>query len=156
MSNAITKGQERYIEDCLVEIIVEPEQYGVEEAKENRDAVIDVLEDLVNRVSSNKLSDNQVAEVYDRIMNGDIENTIHEYFSRNLYLLKEICISLYYRLEDYSNLYQRHLSKTKSEDENNDPQKFKEYYRLMEETLELLEGSMVYLNYLYSCKNSIV
>ena len=49
MEETITKDQERYLEERLVEIIVEPDEYGLEEAKTNRKSVVRTLTSLVNK-----------------------------------------------------------------------------------------------------------
>lgn len=116
MKEAITKSQERYIEARLVEIIVDPEQYGIQEARTYRTEVIDVIRDLVNNVSMNKLSCEQVSEVYDRFMSGDVSGKIRDYFRTESAWLCEVMLRIRYRMQDYQSMFVRYMMKTGSGD----------------------------------------
>lgn len=116
MKEAITKSQERYIEARLVEIIVDPEQYGIQEARTYRTEVIDVIRDLVNNVSMNKLSYEQVSEVYDRFMSGDVSGKIRDYFRTESAWLCEVMLRIRYRMQDYQSMFVRYMMKTRSGD----------------------------------------
>lgn len=116
MEEAITKSQERYIEARLVEIIVDPEQYGIQEARTYRTEVIDVIRDLVNNVSMNKLSYEQVSEVYDRFMSGDVSGKIRDYFRTESAWLCEVMLRIRYRMQDYQSMFVRYMMKTRSGD----------------------------------------
>lgn len=116
MKEAITKSQERYIEARLVEIIVDPEQYGIQEARTYRTEVIDVIRDLVNNVSMNKLSYEQVSEVYDRFMSGDVSGKIRDYFRTESAWLCEVMLKIRYRMQDYQSMFVRYMMKTRSGD----------------------------------------
>ena len=53
----VTKDQERYLEERLVEIIVEPDEYGLEEAKADKKTIVKGLRELVNKNYDSKLTD---------------------------------------------------------------------------------------------------
>lgn len=149
MDTKITKSQKRYIEDCLVKIIVEPEHYGIEDAKKHRESVVNVLTELVNKASNNKLTYRQVGEVYDQVMNGDIQQTIQSYFHRYLFFLKGLCTSLYYRMEDYENLFLMYNKKSITAYEIIIEPNMKQQQDLITDTLECLEGAMIDLDVLF-------
>lgn len=154
MSKAITKCQERYIEERLVEIIVEPEEYGIEEARTHRESVVKVLMEIVNKAFDCKLTKQQVAEVYDRIMDGNIEQTILNYFQRNLHLITEVCTSIYYKMADYNNLFLMLNKKAVTDFEIKVDSSLNRKVELMNDTLECLEGAMINLEGL-SGKNGV-
>lgn len=124
-----------HVKDCLVEILLEPDVYGIGDVRGEKTQVIEKLGDMVCDATESE-------EVYDLVLGGDTQNSIKDYFDRNLAVYCEDCKTLYHRMEDYAHLL--HLATGQSP-------------RQLEETLEELEGAMLCMEDLskaLACKNA--
>lgn len=127
------EDNKNHVKDSLVEILLEPELYGIVDAERAQ-----VIEKLVEMGCETAESE----DVCDLILIGDTQNAIKDYFDRNLAAYCEDCKTLYHRMEDYAHLL--HLATGQSP-------------RQLEETLEELEGAMLCMEDLskaLACKNA--
>ena len=129
------EDNKNHVKDCLVEILLEPDVYGIEDVLTERALVIEKLGEMgCNAAESEK--------IYELVMTGDARDAIKDYFIRNLSVYCEDCKTLYHRMEDYAHLL--HLATGQSP-------------RQLEETLEDLEGAMLSMEDLskaLACKNA--
>ena len=119
------------IEDNLVEIILEPDEYGIEDVRAQRDLVIEKLKEMGAEAS-------EANEVYERIMASETERVVKEYFIRNLAASRESCTTLYYTIEDFAHLWNTAGGK----------KWVKRSTKFLTETIESLEDAMLCLEYL--------
>ena len=145
MNNAIQKFQELFIEDFLIEIIVEPEYHGVEDVGTQRELVIDKLNTVANSAFANPLAIEQIMEIYDRTMAKDMEDNIRHYFMRNLETYCKNCKTIYHRMEDISYLWLVHQSSTRGKEEVESNSTMKRTWKLFVDTMESLEDAMLSL-----------
>ena len=145
MNNANQKFQELFIEDYLIEIIVEPDYHGVEDVGTQRELVIDQLNTAANSTFANPLTIEQITEIYDRTMAKDMEDNIRHYFMRNLETYCEDCTTLYYRMVDISNLWFVHQTSTRGKEEVESDSTMKFIWKLFVDTVESLEDAMLSL-----------
>lgn len=150
MNNANQKFQELFIEDYLIEIIVEPDYHGVEDVGTQRELVIDQLNTAANSTFANPLTIEQITEIYDRTMAKDMEDNIRHYFMRNLETYYEDCTTLYYRMMDISNLWFVHQTSTRGKEEVESDSTMMFIWKLFDYTVESLEDAMLYLEDLSS------
>ena len=145
MNNAIQKCQERFIEDYLIEIIIEPDYHGVEDVGTQRELVIDMLKTAANSAFASPLPLEQIMEIYDRTMAKDMEDNIRHYFKRNLETYYENCETLYYQMEDISSLWLVHQTSTRGKEEVESDLAMKRTWELFVDTIESLEDAMLSL-----------
>ena len=145
MNNAIQKFQEHFIEDFLIEIIVEPEYHGVEDVGTQRELVIDKLNTVANSAFANPLAIEQIMEIYDRTMAKDMEDNIRHYFMRNLETYCKNCKTIYHRMEDISYLWLVHQTSTRGKEEVESDSTMKRTWKLFVDTMESLEDAMLSL-----------
>ena len=145
MNNAIQKFQEHFIEDFLIEIIVEPEYHGVEDVGTQRELVIDKLNTVANSAFANPLAIEQIMEIYDRTMAKDMEDNIRHYFMRNLETYSKNCKTIYHRMEDISYLWLVHQTSTRGKEEVESDSTMKRTWKLFVDTMESLEDAMLSL-----------
>ena len=145
MNNAIQKFQEHFIEDFLIEIIVEPEYHGVEDVGTQRELVIDKLNTVANSAFANPLAIEQIMEIYDRTMAKDMEDNIQHYFMRNLETYCKNCKTIYHRMEDISYLWLVHQTSTRGKEEVESDSTMKRIWKLFVDTMESLEDAMLSL-----------
>jgi hypothetical protein len=129
------EDNKNHVKDSLVEILLEPELYGIVDVRAERAQVIEKLVEMGCETAESE-------EVCDLILIGDTQNAIKDYFDRNLAVYCEDCKTLYHRMEDYAHLL--HLATGQSP-------------RQLEETLEELEGAMLCMEDLskaLACKNA--
>lgn len=142
MEQTITKDQERYLEERLVEIIVEPDEYGLEEAKANKKTIVKCLRELVNKNYDSKLTDEQVGEFYDRFMAGNIDKAIIGYLDRNFEFFAKISKELYNRVEEFFYLWLKHQYKTRGKKDVEEDEDLILPRKQMKETLKGLRAAM--------------
>lgn len=145
MNNAIQKFQELFIEDFLIEIIVEPDYHGVEDVGTQRELVIDKLNTVANSAFANPLTIEQITEIYDRTTAKDMEDNIRHYFMRNLETYCENCKTIYHRMEDISYLWLVHQTSTRGKEEVESDSTMKRTWKLFVDTMESLEDAMLSL-----------
>ncbi len=145
MNNAIQKFQEHFIEDFLIEIIVEPEYHGVEDVGTQRELVIDKLNTVANSAFANPLTIEQIMEIYDRTMAKDMEDNIRHYFMRNLETYCKNCKTIYHRMEDISYLWLVHQTSIRGKEEVESDAAMKGTWKLFVDTMESLEDAMLSL-----------
>lgn len=129
------EDNKNHVKDSLVEILLEPELYGIVDVRAERAQVIEKLVEMGCETAESE-------DVCDLILIGDTQNAIKDYFDRNLAVYCEDCKTLYHRMEDYAHLL--HLATGQSP-------------RQLEETLEELEGAMLCMEDLskaLACKNA--
>lgn len=145
MKNAIQKFQELFIEDYLLEIIIEPDYHGVEDVGTQRELVIDKLNTVANSAFANPLTIEQIMEIYDRTMAKDMEDNIRHYFMRNLETYCKNCKTIYHRMEDISYLWLVHQTSTRGKEEVESDSTMKRTWKLFVDTMESLEDAMLFL-----------
>lgn len=145
MNNAIQKFQELFIEDFLLEIIIEPEYHGVEDVGTQRELVIDKLNTVANSAFANPLAIEQIMEIYDRTMAKDMEDNIRHYFMRNLETYCKNCKTIYHRMEDISYLWLVHQTSIRGKEEVESDAAMKGTWKLFVDTMESLEDAMLSL-----------
>ena len=145
MNNAIQKFQELFIEDFLIEIIVEPEYHGVEDVGTQRELVIDKLNTVANSAFANPLTIEQITEIYDRTMAKDMEDNIQHYFMRNLETYCKNCKKLYHRMENISYLWLVHQTSIRGKEEVKSHAAMKVTWKLFVDTMGSLEDAMLSL-----------
>ena len=145
MNKALQKFQELFIEDFLIEIIVEPEYHGVEDVGTQRELVIDKLNTVANRAFANPLTIEQIMEIYDRTMAKDMEDNIRHYFMRNLETYCKNCKTIYHRMEDISYLWLVYQSSTRSKEEVESDSAMMNTWKLFVDTMGSLEDAMLNL-----------
>lgn len=148
MNNAIQKFQEHFIEDFLIEIIVESEYHGVEDVGTQRELVIDKLNTVANSAFANPLAIEQIMGIYDRTMAKDMEDNIRHYFMRNLETYCKNCKTIYHRMEDISYLWLVHQTSTRGKEEVESDSTMKRTWKLFVDTMESLEDAMLSLEVL--------
>ena len=129
------EDNKNHVKDSLVEILLEPELYGIVDVRAERAQVIEKLVEMGCETAESE-------DVCDLILIGDTQNAIKDYFDRYLAVYYEDCKTLYHRMEDYAHLL--HLATGQSP-------------RQLEETLEELEGAMLCMEDLskaLACKNA--
>ena len=141
MEQTITKDQERYLEERLVEIILEPDEYGLEEAKTNKKSIVKGLRELVNKTYDSKLTDEQVGEFYDRFMAGSIDKAIIGYLDRNFEFFAKISKELYSRVEEFFDLWLKHQYKTRGKKDVDEDDELVLPRKQMKETLKGLKAA---------------
>lgn len=145
MNNAIQKFQEHFIEDYLIEIIVEPDCHDVEDVGTQRELVIDKLNTVANSAFANPLTLEQITGIYDRTMAKDQEDNIRHYFKRNLETYCKNCKTIYHRMEDISYLWLVHQTSTRGKEEVESDSTMKRTWKLFVDTMESLEDAMLSL-----------
>lgn len=145
MNKAFQKFQELFIEDYLIEIIVEPDYHGVEDVGTQRELVIDKLNTVANSAFANPLTIEQITEIYDRTMAKDMEDNIRHYFMRNLETYCKNCKTIYHRMEDISYLWLVHQTSTRGKEEVESDSTIKRTWKLFVDTMESLEDAMLSL-----------
>lgn len=145
MNNAIQKFQEHFIEDFLIEIIVEPEYHGVDDVGTQRELVIDKLNTVANSAFATPLTLKQITEIYDRTMAKDMEDSIRHYFMRNLETYCKNCKTIYHRMEDISYLWLVHQTSIRGKEEVESDAAMKGTWKLFVDTMESLEDAMLSL-----------
>ena len=145
MNNAFQKFQELFIEDFLLEIIIEPDYHGVDDVGTQRELVIDKLNTVANSAFANPLAIEQIMEIYDRTMAKDMEDNIRHYFMRNLETYCKNCKTIYHRMEDISYLWLVHQTSTRSKEEVESDSTMKRTWKLFVDTMESLEDAMLSL-----------
>ena len=143
MKNAIQKFQELFIEDYLLEIIIEPDYHGVEDVGTQRELVVDKLNTVAKRAFANPLTLEQITEIYDRTMAKDQEDNIRNYFKRNLETYCKNCKTIYHRMEDISYLWLVHQTSTRGKEEVESDSTMKRTWTLFVDTMESLEDAML-------------
>ena len=129
------EDNKKHVKDCLVEILLEPDVYGIGDVRAEKTQVIEKLVGM-------RCDTAESEEFYNLVLRGDMQNTIKDYFDRNLAVYCEDCKTLYHRMEDYAHLL--HLATGQSP-------------RQLEETLDDLEGAMLCMEDLsmaLACKNA--
>lgn len=129
------EDNKNHVKDCLVEILLEPDVYGIGDVRAEKAQVIEKLVKMGCHTAESE-------EVCDLVLSGDTQNAIKDYFDRNLAVYCEDCKTLYHRMEDYAHLL--HIATDQSP-------------RQLEETLEDLEGAMLCMEDLskaLACKNA--
>lgn len=142
MEQTITKDQERYLEERLVEIIVEPDEYGLEEAKTNKKTIVKGLRKLVNENYDSKLTDEQVGEFYDRFMAGSIDKAIIGYLDRYFEFYAKISREFCGRVAEFFDLWLRHQYKTRGKKDVDEDEDLILPRKQMKETLKGLRAAM--------------
>lgn len=145
MNNAIQKFQEQFIEDFLIEIIVEPDYHGVEDVRRQRELVIEKLNAVANSAFANPLTREQITVIYERTMANDMEDNIRHFFMRNLETYCRNCKTIYHRMEDISYLWLVHQSSTRSKEEIESDAAMKGTWNLLVDTMGSLEDAMLNL-----------
>lgn len=146
MNNAIQKFQEQFIEDFLIEIIVEPDYHGVEDVGAQRELVINKLNTVAYSAFATPLPPEQITEIYDRIVANDMEDNIRNYFMRNLENYCKNCKTIYHRMEDISYLWLVHQTKTRGKEEVESDTAMKGTWNLFVDTMGSLEDAMLNLD----------
>lgn len=146
MNNAIQKFQEQFIEDFLIEIIVEPDYHGVEDVGAQRELVINKLNTVAHSAFATPLPPEQITEIYDHIMANDMEDNIRNYFMRNLEKYCKNCKKIYHRMEDISYLWLVHQTTTRGKEEVESDTAMKGTWNLFVDTMGLLEDAMLNLD----------
>jgi len=145
MNNVIQKFQELFIEDFLLEIIIEPDYHGVEDVGTQRELVIDKLYTVAKSAFATPLSLEQITEIYDRTMANDIEDNIRHYFMRNLENYCKNCKTIYHRMEDISYLWLVHQSSGRSKEEIESDSTMRRTWKQFADTMGSLEDAMLSL-----------
>lgn len=145
MNSTIKKFQEHFIEDFLLEIIIEPDYHGVEDVVAQRELVIDKLNTVTNSAFANPLSPEQISDIYDRTMAKDMEDNIRHYFMRNLETYCKNCKTIYHRMEDISYLWLVYQSSTRSKEEVESDSAMMNTWKLFVDTMGSLEDAMLNL-----------
>lgn len=145
MNSTIKKFQEHFIEDFLLEIIIEPDYHGVEDVVAQRELVIDKLNTVANSAFANPLSPEQISDIYDRTMAKDMEDNIRHYFMRNLETYCKNCKTIYHRMEDISYLWLVYQSSTRSKEEVESDSAMMNTWKLFVDTMGSLEDAMLNL-----------
>ena len=145
MNNTIKKFQEHFIEDFLLEIIIEPDYHGVEDVVAQRELVIDKLNTVANSAFANPLSPEQISEIYDRNMAKDMKDNIRHYFMRNLDTYCKNCKTIYHRMEDISYLWLVHQTSIRGKEEVESDAAMKGTWKLFVDTMGALEDAMLSL-----------
>ncbi len=145
MNNAIQKFQEQFIEDYLIEIIVEPDYHGVEDVGTQRELVIDKMNTVANSAFATPLTLEQITEIYDRTMSKDMEDNIRHYFMRNLETYCKNCKTIYHRMEDISYLWLVHQTTTRGKEDVESDSTMKRTWKLLVDTMQSLEDAMLSL-----------
>ena len=146
MNNAIQKFQEQFIEDFLIEIIVEPDYHGVEDVGAQRELVINKLNTVAYSAFATPLPPEQITEIYDRIVANDMEDNIRNYFMRNLENYCKNCKTIYHRMEDISYLWLVHQTTTRGKEEVESDTAMKGTWNLFVDTMGSLEDAMLNLD----------
>lgn len=141
MEETIIKDQERYLEERLVEIILEPEHYGLKEAKAHREPVVKTLTALVNKNCDGHIAEEQVGEFYDRFMAGSIDKAIIGYLDRNFEFFAKISKELYSRVEEFFDLWLKHQYKTRGKKDVDEDEDLVLPRKQMKETLKGLKAA---------------
>lgn len=145
MNNAIQKFQEHFIEDYLIEIIIEPDYHDVEDVGTQRELVIDKMNTVANSAFATPLTLEQITEIYDRTIAKDMEDNIQHYFKRNLETYCRNCKTIYHRMEDISYLWLVHQTSTRGKEEVESDSTMKRTWKLFVDTMESLEDAMLSL-----------
>ena len=145
MNNIIQKFQELFIEDLLLEIIIEPDYHGVEDVGTQRELVIDKLNTVANSAFETPLTLEQVTDIYDRTMAKDKEDNIRHYFMRNLATYCKNCKTIYHRMEDISYLWLVHQTSTRGKEDVESDSTMKRTWKLLVDTMRSLEDAMLSL-----------
>lgn len=145
MNNAFQKFQELFIEDFLLEIIIEPDYHGVEDVGAQRELVIEKLNAVNNSAFATPLSLEQITEIYDRTMAKDMEDNIRHFFMRNVEAYCKNCKTIYHRMEDISYLWLVYQTSTRSKEEVESDLAMKRTWKLFTDTMESLEDAMLSL-----------
>ena len=145
MNNTIQKFQEHFIEDFLLEIIIEPDYHGVEDVRRQRELVIEKLSTVANSAFANPLSAEQIKGIYDRTMAMDMEDSIRHYFMLNLETYCKNCKTIYHRMEDISYLWLAHQSSGRSKEEIESDSNMRRTWKLFADTMGSLEDAMLSL-----------
>ena len=145
MNNIIQKFQELFIEDLLLEIIIEPDYHGVEDVGTQRELVIDKLNTVANSAFETPLTLEQVTDIYDRTMAKDKEDNIRHYFMRNLATYCKNCKTIYHRMEDISYLWLVHQTSTRGKVDGESDSTMKRTWKLLVDTMQSLEDAMLSL-----------
>ena len=145
MNNAIQKFQEHFIEDYLIEIILEPDYNEVEDVGTQRELVVDKLNTVANSAFATPLTLEQITDIYDRTMAKDQEDNIRHYFMRNLEAYCKNCKTIYHRMEDISYLWLVHQTSTRGKEEVESDSAMKRTWKLFVDTMESLEDAMLSL-----------
>ena len=145
MNNAIQKFQELFIEDFLIEIIIEPDYHGVDDVGTQRELVIEKLSTVAKNAFANPLSPEQISEIYDRNMAKDMEDNIRHYFIRNLETYCKTCKTIYHRMEDISYLWLVHQTSIQGKEEVESDAAMKVTWKLFVDTMGSLEDAMLSL-----------
>ena len=145
MNHTIQQFQKHFIEDFLIEIIIEPDYHGVEDVGMQRELVIDKLNAVANSAFANPLTREQITEIYDRTMAKDMEDNIRHYFMRNLENYCKNCKTIYHRMEDISYLWLVHQSSGRSKEEIESDSTMRRTWKLFADTLGSLEDAMLSL-----------
>ena len=142
-NNAIQKFQELFIEDFLLEIIIEPDYHGVENVGTQRELVIEKMSTMNKSAFANPLSLEQITEIYDRTMAKDQEDKIRHYFMRNLETYCKNCKTINHRMEDISYLWLVHQTSTRGKEEVESDSAMKRTWKLFSDTMGTLEDAML-------------
>lgn len=134
---------EHHVENCLVSIILEPNHYGIEDLHAQRDLSIEKLTEMANYRADRPFSSEQIAEVYERIMEGDINQTLREYFTRNLDWYHNASETLYWRVSDIIHEWYLLQYRTNSKRAVQTGKTFSRHRKLLDDLLDCLEGAML-------------
>lgn len=145
MKNTIQKFQEHFIEDFLLEIVIEPDYHGVDDVGTQRELVIEKLSTVAKIAFANPLSPEQISEIYDRTMAKDMEDNIRHYFMRNLETYCKNCKTIYHRMEDISYLWLVHQTSIRGKEEVESDAAMKVTWKLFVDTMGSLEDAMLNL-----------
>ena len=145
MNHTIQKFQEHFIEDFLIEIIIEPDYHGVEDVQTHRELVIDKLNAVANSAFANPLTREQITVIYERTMANDMEDNIRHFFMRNLETYCRNCKTIYHRMEDISYLWLVHQSSGRSKEEIESDSTMRRTWKLFVDTMGSLEDAMLSL-----------
>lgn len=141
MEQTITKDQERYLEERLVEIILEPEHYGLKEAKAHRESVVKTLTALVNKNCDGQLTVEKVGEFYDRFMAGSIDKAIIGYLDRYFEFYAKISREFCGRVAEFFDLWLKHQYKTRGKKDVDEDDELVLPRKQMKETLKGLKAA---------------
>ena len=133
-------NQDYHVEDCLAGIILEPDYYGIDDICKQKDLVIKKLMDLANFQAEKTFSLEQVTKVYERIICGDIAETIRTYYARNLAYYCDVCDELFGQMAELTHHWYLQYCRPGSQLR---VQPYKEYRRqkaIFEDTMDCLAG----------------
>lgn len=143
MEVTIKIDYEHHVENCLVSIILEPNYYGIEDLHVQKDLVIEKLIEMANYRADPPFSSEQIADVYERIMEGDIDKTLREYFIRNLDWYHNASETLYCWVSAIIHEWYLLQYRTNSKRAVQTGKTYSHHRKLLDDLLDCLEGAML-------------